>query len=76
MVSEYSKANWLVGHCVNVTKNFLKIYLKLSGIGDRSNTKIGVVLIIKLFADLMKMTLSKFWRFEIGEPTSQGLIFE
>merc|ERR1739847_169415 len=40
----------VVVHCVNVTRNFLKIYLKLSGIGNHSITKTGVVLITKPFA--------------------------
>ena len=55
----------VVDHCVNVTKNFLKICLKLSGIGNLSTTKIGVVLITKLFAVPMQTTPGEFFRFGV-----------
>ena len=59
----------VVDHCVNVIRNFLKIYLKLNGIGNHFITKIGVVLIIKLFVGLMQMILGKLFLVNVNLET-------
>ena len=56
-----------VDHCVNVTKNYQKICLKLSGIGNHYITRTGVVSIVKLFAVLIPTIAGKFKRrFRVG----------
>ena len=47
--------------CVNVTRNFPKIYRKRSGIGNHFTTRIGEDLIVKLFAALIQTIARKLY---------------